>query len=71
MNTAANYVRVSTADQHAGSQLYVLRELAAAKLRSGEGRDEETTGHVFREILHVHRDHLKKAFAPALLSGNF
>lgn len=31
MNTAAIYVRASTADQHVGSQVYDLRELAAKR----------------------------------------
>jgi hypothetical protein len=50
-------------------QLAGVLELAAARLRSGEGWDEGTMGDVLREILHVHRDHVKKALALALLSG--
>jgi len=46
-------------------------ELAAAKLRSGEGYDEGTTGDVFREALNVYREHLKRALGMALLSGKF
>ena len=38
-------------------------ELAAAKLRSGEGWDEGTTGDVFREVLHCYPSHVKKALA--------
>ena len=44
-------------------------ELAAAKLRSGEGWDEGTTGDVLREIWHVFPEHAKKALGLALLSG--
>ena len=45
-------------------------ELAAAKLRSGEGWDEGTTADVLNEILHVFPGHAKKALALALLAGN-
>jgi len=44
-------------------------ELAAAKLRSGEGWDEGTTGDVFSEILHCYPSNVKKALRLALLSG--
>lgn len=50
-------------------QLADVLELAAAKLRSGNGLSEETTGDLFREILHVYPSHLKKAIAMAMLSG--
>jgi hypothetical protein len=46
-------------------------ELAAAKLRSGEGWDEGTTGDVLGEILNAHPAHVKKALALALLWGRF
>jgi len=46
-------------------------ELAAAKLRSGEGWDEGTTGDVLGEILHAYPKHVKKALGLALLSGHF
>jgi hypothetical protein len=52
-------------------QLAGVLELAAAKLRSGEGWDEGTTGDVLREILHVYPKHVKKALALALLTGKF
>ncbi len=42
-------------------------ELAAAKLRAGEGWDEGTTTDVLNEILHAHPAHAKKALALALL----
>jgi hypothetical protein len=32
-----------------------------AKLRSGQGWDEGTTGDVLREVLHVYPTHVKKA----------
>jgi hypothetical protein len=47
-------------------QLAGVLELAAAKLRSGQGWDEGTTGDVFREILHVYPEHAKKALGLAL-----
>jgi hypothetical protein len=50
-------------------QLADVLELAAAKLCSGLGWDEGTTGDVFRELLHVYPAHVKKALALALLSG--
>jgi hypothetical protein len=52
-------------------QLAGVLELAAAKVRSGEGWDEGTTGDVLREILHAYPQHVKKALALALLSGKF
>ena len=52
-------------------QLAGVLEAAAAALRSGRGWDEGTTGDVLREILHVYRDHVKKALGMALLSGKF
>jgi hypothetical protein len=50
-------------------QLADVLELALAKLRCGKGWDEGATADVLREILHAYRDHVKKAFALALLSG--
>ena len=52
-------------------QLAGVLELAATKLRAGNGWDEGTTGDVFREILHAYPTHVKKALAMALLSGKF
>jgi hypothetical protein len=52
-------------------QLAGVLELVAAKLRSGEGWYEGTTGDVLREVLHVYPAHVKKALAMALLSGKF
>ena|ERR1700687_650891 len=49
-------------------ELAGVLELAAARLRSGEGWDEGTTGDVLREILHVYPAHIKKALGLALLS---
>ena len=46
-------------------------ELAATKLRTGNGWDEGTTGDVLREVLHVYPAHVKKALAMALLAGKF
>jgi hypothetical protein len=46
-------------------------ELATARLRSGQGWDEVTTGDLLREILRVYPAHVKKALALALLSGKF
>lgn len=46
-------------------------ELAAARLRSGQGWDEGTTGDVLREVLHVYLAHAKKALGLALLEGKF
>jgi len=48
-----------------------MMERAAARLRSGEGWDEGTTGDVLRDVLHTYREHVKKALALALLSGKF
>jgi hypothetical protein len=50
-------------------QLADVLELAAATLCSGEGWEEGTAGDVLREILHVYREHAKKALGLALLSG--
>lgn len=52
-------------------QLAGMLELAATRLRSGRGCDEGTTGDVLREVLHVYREHVKKALPLALLSGKF
>lgn len=52
-------------------QLADVLELAAARLRSGEGWEEGTTGDVLREILHAYPEHVKKALGLALLSGKF
>ena len=52
-------------------QLADVLELAARKLRSGQGWDEGTTGDVFREVLHTFPAPVKKALAMALLSGKF
>lgn len=48
-------------------QLAGVLELAATRLRTGQGWDEGTTGDVLREILHVYPAHVKKALALALL----
>jgi hypothetical protein len=52
-------------------RLASVLELAATRLRSGQGWDEGTTGDVLREILHVYPEHVKKALAMALLAGKF
>lgn len=52
-------------------QLADVLDLAASKLRSGEGWDEGTTGDVLREIFHIHPEHVKKALGLSLLSGKF
>jgi hypothetical protein len=52
-------------------QLAGVLELAATRLRTGQGWDEGTTGDVLREIMHVYPAHVKKALAIALLSGRF
>jgi hypothetical protein len=52
-------------------QLAAVLEAAATRLRTGQGWDEGTTGDIFREILHVYAEHMKKALALALLSGKF
>jgi hypothetical protein len=46
-------------------------EPAATRLRTGQGWDEGTTGDVLREVLHVYREHVKKALGLALRSGKF
>jgi hypothetical protein len=51
-------------------QLAGVLEAAAAKLRSGQGWDESTTGDVLGEILHVYPAQVRKALAMALLAGN-
>jgi hypothetical protein len=52
-------------------QLAGVLEVAATRLRTGQGWDEGTTGDIFREVLHVYPQDMKKAFAWALLSGKF
>lgn len=52
-------------------QLAGVLELAATRLRTGQGWDEGVTGDVLREILHVYPAHVKKALGLALLSGKF
>ena len=52
-------------------ELAGVLELAAAKLCSGQGWDEGTTGDVLGEVLHVYSAHVKKALALVLLSGKF
>jgi hypothetical protein len=56
---------------HRELQLAGVLELAAAKLRSGQGWEQGTTGDVLHEILHGYPKHMKKALALALLSGKF
>ena len=46
-------------------------EQAAAKLRSGEGWEESTTGDVLGEILHAYPKHVKRSLALAMLWGRF
>ena len=46
-------------------ELADVLELAAARLRSGQGWDEGTTGDVLREVLHGYHAHVKKALAVA------
>ena len=53
---------------HRELRLAGVLELAAARLRSGQGWNEGTTGDVLREILHVYPAHVKKALGLALLS---
>jgi len=48
-----------------------ILELAVARLRSGEGWNEGTTGDVLNEILHTFPEHTKKALALALMMGKF
>lgn len=50
-------------------QLAGVLEAAATRLRTGQGWDEDATGNVLREILHVYPAHVKKALPMALLSG--
>jgi len=52
-------------------QLADILELAVARLRSGEGWNEGTTGDVLNEILHTFPEHTKKALALALMMGKF
>ena len=52
-------------------QLAGVLELAAAKLRSGQGWDEGTTGDVLRDVSHVYSEHVKRALGLALMSGKF
>jgi hypothetical protein len=52
-------------------QLAGVLELAAARLRSGQGWDEATASDLLGEILHVYSAHVKKALAMVLLSGKF
>jgi hypothetical protein len=47
-------------------QLAGVLEVAAARLRSGQGWDEGTTGDVLREIQHVYPEHVKKALGLAV-----
>jgi hypothetical protein len=69
---ASAYDKDETAEQlFRELQLAGVLELAAAKLRSGEGWQESTTVDVFNEILHVYSPHVKKALAMALLVGRF
>ncbi len=67
----AAWFRGTTEQLSREMQLAGVLEVAAARLRSGQGWDEGTTGDVFREILHVYDAHVKKALALALLSGRF
>jgi hypothetical protein len=67
---ASAYDKDETAEQlFRELQLAGVLELAAGKLRSGEGWDESVVGDLLNEILHVHPAHVKKAVALALLSG--
>jgi hypothetical protein len=52
-------------------QLAGVLELAAGKLRSGQGWDQGTTSDILGEILHAYPAHVKKALALALLAGKF
>jgi hypothetical protein len=52
-------------------QLAGVLELVAAKLRSGQGWDEGTTGDVLRGVSHVYSEHMKTALGLALMSGKF
>jgi hypothetical protein len=49
-------------------QLAGVLELAAARLRSGQGWDESTTGDVLRDVSHVYSEHVKSALGLALFS---
>jgi hypothetical protein len=63
------YVEDQTEQLAREVQLAGVLELAAAKLRSGQGWDEATTGDVLGEVLHVYPAHVKKALEMALLAG--
>jgi hypothetical protein len=52
-------------------QLAGVLELAAARLRSGQGWDEGTTGDVLRDVSHVYSEHVKRALGLALMSDKF
>jgi hypothetical protein len=52
-------------------QLAGVLELAAARLRSGQGWDEATTSDLLGEILHVYREHVMMALGLPMLSGKF
>jgi hypothetical protein len=52
-------------------ELADVLELAAAKLRSGQGWDQGTTGDVLRDVSHVYPEHVKRALGLALMSGKF
>jgi hypothetical protein len=49
-------------------QLAGVLELAAVRLRCGQGWDESTTADVLGEILHVYPAHVQKALGMILLS---
>ena len=52
-------------------ELAGVLELAAARLRSGQGWDEGTTGDVLRDVSHVYSEHVKRVLGLALMSGTF
>jgi len=52
-------------------ELAGVLELAAARLRSGRGWDEGTTGDVLRDVSHVYSEHVKRVLGLALMSGKF
>jgi len=52
-------------------ELAGVLELAAARLRSGQGWDEGATGDVLRDVSHVYSEHVKRALGLALMSGKF
>ena len=52
-------------------ELAGVLELAAARLRSGQGWDEGTTGDVLRDVSHVYSEHVKRVLGLALMSGKF